>query len=358
MSEKAKSQPERPESSESSIKQLFFGRALLFVEIMIILLFNFVIYYLINFFYRIDMHSTDPIDLITLYYAEPLISIVIGSIIGLLLIKSIFKGRELHPHEDLTPLNDVYSTLRVSKSNVKYQIMYTFLLLFLIYIPLDFLAYSIPGVMDFSIRSLSGSSSEFLFNQPLYVIFVGFAVIMYSCVGCREELLFRAISLSRGRRYIGNYSSIFLFSIAFGASHFAYLALSDNFLEDLIPALIWGLSALIIGLAMGTFFIKKRYLIPLILAHTLNNIISATALWLFHEKSIAFLDIAKTLYLPLLIVSVLLFVIFFGQVKSGLKSFGKIPHEYFTESGDSKIFMILLDLALGFIMFFITLFLF
>jgi membrane protease YdiL (CAAX protease family) len=219
-------------------------------------------------------------DVITLYYIEPLLTLVLGSIIGLLVINLLFKDKQINPlNKEISPVIDVYSSFKVTKSNFKYQILYTVLLLFLVYIPLDFLGYCIPGVLDFSINSFSNSVSVFLFIEPQYTSFIGFAIIMYICVAFKEELLFRAISISRGRRYIGNYSSVFLFSFSFAMSHFAYLLISDNLLRDLIPALTWGISAFIIGLAMGTFYIKKRYIIPLILAHAINNIISATTLW-------------------------------------------------------------------------------
>lgn len=345
--------PDRP------VKTLLIGRAILFFEIMIILLFNFLLYLILNAFFRIDPESTEPMDVITLYYIEPLGTLIIGSILGLFVINILFKDKQINPsNKDIPPIVDVYSCFKVTKSNFKYQILYTALLLFLVYIPLDFLGYCIPGVLDFSIGSFSNSVSLFLFIEPQYNIFIGFAVIMYICVAFKEELLFRAISISRGRRYIGNYSSVILFSFSFAMSHFAYLLISDNPIRDFIPALTWGISAFIIGLAMGTFFIKKRYIIPLILSHAINNIISATTLWLYNVRTFTFASISLYLYLPLFLVSIILLIIFIKNVKSGLSAFKKIGAEYFDENSPSKITMILIDVLLGLVLFYIIIFLF
>jgi hypothetical protein len=109
---------------------------------------------------------------------------------------------------------------------------------------------------------------------------------------------------------------------------------------------------------MGTFFIKKRYIIPLILSHAINNVISATTLWLYNAKSIPFISITLYLYLPLFLVSALLFIVFKKHIKSGLQSFKSIGKEYLNESGSSKITTIFIDIILGIVLFYIIIFLF
>ena len=136
--------------------------------------------------------------------------------------------------------------------------------------------------------------------------------------------------------------------------HDVYIITSDNIASDLLPALIWGFSAFIVGLAAGTFLIKKRYLLPLIGAHALNNIISATALWLYGIKSIPFKNIAIYLYAPMLICSFILLIVFRKKVKYALSKFFRIPKFYSEESDKKGLRTLLFDIGLGLMIFFLS----
>jgi membrane protease YdiL (CAAX protease family) len=337
------------------------GRFYIFIEICIVLVLNAIFYVLLASIIGVPLEpSTNPISVIILYI-ENLLSIVLSSIVGLILIKYIFRTKEIVPNNnDKSPISETFSTFKIKKNNIGYQLLYGALFLFLIYIPMDFIAYSIPGVLDFSSSALGASDVNVYLNYTSFLLFIGYCVLIHLCVGIREELFFRGVGVTRARRYIGNYPAVVIISIFFGFSHFSYLLTSDNLLADFLPAVIWGLSAFVAGSASALFIMKKRYIIPLIFAHTLNNIISASAVWMFNQ-GIQFSQIAQSVYLPLLIISAILFIIFRKHVVSGLRNYKNIIPEYIKEIKQSKtnIFLaIVIDLLIGIMLWFVGSFLF
>ncbi|MBD3352374.1 MAG: CPBP family intramembrane metalloprotease [Candidatus Lokiarchaeota archaeon] len=333
----------------------YIKRAYIFVEIMIILLCTLFINLILSMLVPFDTASGHIVEVVVIYYLIPTLSVILGTWIGLYIVNFIFKSSDvISSSQEIHPIKEVFSTFKVTKNNLKYQFMNTLLLLFLLFIPLDFIAYSIPGVLDFSINSLVGSNSQVFLSEETYVTFISSALIVYLCVGLKEEFFFRAVSIQRGKHHIGKYSSIFLFSIAFGLSHVAYIITSDNLLADFIPALIWGLSAFIIGLIAGVFMIKRRWLIPLIIAHWLNNVISASALWLYNQQSLTFGRISLILYLPFLIVGVVLAILFRKHIAVEYKPYKQIFKKYAEESGPNKTGLVLTDIGVGFLIFLIA----
>ena len=74
-------------------------------------------------------------------------------------------------------------------------------------------------------------------------------------------------------------SAIMMASFYFGLNHFAYFLnpVSQNY-PFWFPFL-WFLQTFIVGIILGIFIVKKRWIFPVILAHALNNIVSAHAVW-------------------------------------------------------------------------------
>ena len=105
----------------------------------------------------------------------------------------------------------------------------------------------------------------------------------------------------------------------------------------MLPAFIWSLGGFLVGSVSTVFILKTRMIWPIIFAHTLNNVISSSVLWLTNVYSADFWEIAKILYLPLLGISVLLAAIFFRKVKNGVKSYFGAFKAYKTEIPDRTI---------------------
>ena len=322
-----------------------------FLDIFIVLVVNFVIFTLLGSFIPREFIEGDNGAII--FYSIKLISLLVGSFTGLIIIQKVFYDKD--PSSEIrkySVVKEITSLFRINKKNIKHQIIHTLLLLFLIYIPLDLLAYIIPGMLKFSADSLLSSPLNQYIANPNFLIFLGFSVFIYFTVGIGEELFFRGVTVIRGKNRFGKNPSIILSSIAFGMFHFAYIFGSDNPASDFIPALVWGLSAFLIGSISALYLIKTRFILPLILCHAINNIISSIALWNFHTQGSDILNLSLTLYLPFLIVSIILAIIFKSKIKFGLSSYSNLFLAYFKSLGNKnkyKITMILIDIGLGFL---------
>ena len=94
----------------------------------------------------------------------------------------------------------------------------------------------------------------------------------------------------------------------------------------------------------------------MIIAHTLNNIVSAHAVWSLNN-AIDFSVVALYLYLPLLIIGCVLFIWQFSQIKESLSIGFKMLKSYFKRdnaSEDTKgdiIFRVFFDIIMALIIF-------
>jgi membrane protease YdiL (CAAX protease family) len=339
-------------------------RLFFFLEFVIVLTINLVLYYFALFIdeFLNYIPDTESDWYGTVTYLVYLACTILSSIIGLPLARLLYNSSMVEENQDnFFKLKDFISIFKIKKSNAKYQLLYTILLLFLVFIPLDFLLYLIPGTLDFTIESLLDSPLNSYLLLPGFAQFFLISLIIHTTVGIREELLFRGIGVHRGKKYVGNYPSLIIISIAFGMAHFSYIFFSDEILSAALPSIIWGLSAFIISCVSSLFLLKTNYIWPLIGAHTFNNVISTVVIWLFNNQGLLLWQIILIFYLPLLIISIIIGIIFFGRVKSGLKDFMKISQEYIKISGDSReerIKIILLDIVIGVLFWVPVLFLF
>jgi len=170
-------------------------------------------------------------------------------------------------------------------------------------------------------------------------------------VGIREETFFRGFLSVRADKYVIIGSGIVISSIYFGLAHFGYIFYSSHLPQDLLPAIIWTLGGFYVGSVSSVFISKTRLIWPIIIAHTLNNVISSSVVWLTSIQNVSFWVIAQWLYLPLMGISIILAVIFFHEVKSGVKTYFNAFKSYKTEITDKKIRIkiIIADIIFGFL---------
>lgn len=333
----------------NSIKSQLSPRIMFFLDILIVLVMNFVVFTLFGLIIPRELIEGDngPI----LFYSIKLISILVGSFTGLFIIQKVFYDKDPSSGtKTYSVVNEITSLFRINKKNIKHQIIHTLLLLFLIYIPLDLLAYIIPGMMKFSVDSILSSPLNQYMANPNFMIFFGFSVFIHFTVGFGEELFFRGVSVTLGKNRFGKMPSIMLTSIAFGIFHFAYIFQSDDIASDFIPALVWGLSAFLIGSISALYLIKTRFILPLILCHVINNIISSIALWNFQTQGVSILNLSLTLYVPFLIVSIILAIIFKSKIKYSLSSYSNLFPAYLKSLGKKKkdkTVMIFVDIGIS-----------
>ena len=246
---------------------------------------------------------------------------------------------------------------KVSKSNFKYQILYGILILFLVFIPLDFFTYLfVPDMLVYVARTLTVSLTDTYLSFDNYFIFLVSVIIIQSSVSFYEETLVRGFLTKRGSEYFNYLSAVIISSFCFGLNHFAYYLNPISREYPIWFPFIWFLEAFFVGVVLSLFLLKKKWIFPLIFAHAFNNIISAHAVWNYLQGN-EFVLIALYLYLPLLIGTILLFVWQFPRIKESLSTGYKELKTYVLndpsigESNRDKYLRIILDLLFGLLIF-------
>jgi len=264
---------------------------------------------------------------------------------------------------NINPALSHFKLLKITKTNFKYQLLYGILLLFLVFIPLDFIFYLIPRMLEYSIDSLitSSTTNRYLLYDN-YFLFLSSVIVIQLSVAYFEEVLVRGLLAKRGSDYFNKMSAVMISSFYFGLGHLAYLLLPIRGDYPVWFPIIWFVQAFFVGIILGIFFVKRKWLFPLIFSHGLNNIISANTLWVWNNSQ-DFLTIILVQYLPLLFISVILFVLQFSRIKNAFNSGIVEIKNYFTtnkklgENNKDKIIRIIFDFFIGFIIFIIALFL-
>ncbi|MHA1612550.1 MAG: lysostaphin resistance A-like protein [Promethearchaeota archaeon] len=216
------------------------------------------------------------------------------------------------------------NTLRIEKSNSREkepseilfeglrtnnffsQLKDGFFLFVCIYIPLDFIGYTIPGVLEYSANSLGAATVDnptnyFQFEFGLMILTT---LIIHFFVAFREEFLYREFFLTMGKEELRTPVVYFYSALLFGLAHVNYIFLPENSELSIFFPIWWGLNGLLIGLIAGAYFWKKRRLFPVIFAHWLNNVLSAVVVR-NHVLGVGFWNTTFLfIYLPLLTIGV------------------------------------------------------
>ncbi len=284
----------------------------------------------------------------------------------LLLIVSNFifesqKG-EIIIEEDISPFKGHLKQYKLTKNNFKYQLLFGILLLFLFFIPLDFLGYLlIPEFLDYQSEAITESALNSYFLQS-YFMFLILVIIIQLSVALYEETLYRGYIVKRGADSFHKSSAIAIGALYFGLMHFAYIfsPVSQNY--SILFPFIFFMQSFLVAIILSLFLLRKNWIFPLIFAHGVNNIISAHTVWL-HLQGIDFLITALSLYMPLLIISVILLIWQFPRIKEGISTGLKDINAYFKtddkvgESRNDKFYRILIDITIGIALFGIGIFL-
>ena len=319
-----------PEEERSYSTHIAPRRFYIFLETFLVMLVSFLIWIGVSYLVDLIPETGNPYQNL-FNYSLSVIYLIIAVILSLTFVQLVFHKSSLPMIKSAPPLKETVTLFTFKKFGK--QLFYTLLLLFLVYIPLDFITYAIPGGLEFTQKSLGGSEVNVFLSFTNFGQFILYGTLLYLMVGFREELLYRGYMTIRSEKYVNPGSAVVMSSIFFGFSHLGYLIIglyqgTVNLAQDLHPALIWTVGAFFVGSVSAVFILKKRMIWPIILAHTLNNVISSSVLWLNGVNNVNFWDIAKFLYLPLLGVSVLIVIIFFREVKSGVKAYFGIFKSY------------------------------
>ena len=297
------------------------GRSTFFLGMILALVGNLIFYILWQF----------VLSALALQEMSHLILNWIGYAAGTLLatyLSLLFIQSQKYPTEDTTK-KSLEKTFGRSFSikNPKYIARNTLILITLIYIPLDLISYLLPNVLEFEAQALSAESTYFLWELPLMIITT---LIIHFCVAFREEVFFRAYQITLGRKTLKK-GAVFIYSTAlFSLAHFSYIfsPIAREW-SPLFP-FWWALNAGIIGLVSAYLYINKRNIWPLIIAHWMNNVISAFVLRNY-LLGVSIQESFMQIYLPILIIGVIVIVFTQPNLRENLDKVMKLVKSYSAE---------------------------
>lgn len=295
-----------------------------------------------------------------MFYLSRALVLLVGLPLFLYIIRNVIKwDSDISSKDHIAPSRSYLNLFKITRSNFKYQLLYGVLLLFLVFIPLDFIFYLIPSVIEYSFISLTLNNTNLYLLNENYLIFLISVIIIQISVAFYEESIVRGFLAKRGSDYFLRMSGVMISSFYFGFAHLAYIIQPITFRYSILFPVIWCLQAFFIGIILSLFTLRKYWLFPAFFAHACNNIISAHTLWLW-SQSIPFSIISIYIYVPLIFIGVILFIWQFSRIKNGVKNGFEEIKAYFGnissrgESGNDKYKRILTDFIIGIIIFFMA----
>ena len=265
--------------------------------------------------------------------------------------------------EDMSPSLEYLKLYTFPDKSFKFQLLYGVLLLFIIFIPLDFLVYFlIPDMLKYTGEALSSQPTDSYLLQS-YFVFLFSVIIIQVCVSIYEESVSRGFITMRGKEYFHKISAVIIASLYFGLMHFVYFLSPVSRNYPFWFPFIWFLQTFLVAIILSILVLKKKSLFPVIFAHALNNIISAHAVWNYLQGN-DFALVTYYMYIPLMIIGLVLFIWQFSTIKAGvtvvyidIREYFK-PEEKLGESKGDVYFRILIDLFIGIIILALGLFIF
>ncbi|MFW9987967.1 MAG: lysostaphin resistance A-like protein, partial [Candidatus Odinarchaeota archaeon] len=304
-----------------------------------------------------------------LIYTIKALFVFIGVPLILIISNIVFEPqkRDIILKEDISPAKGHLKLYKITKKNYTYQILYGLLIFFLIFLPLDFFTYLlVPNMIEYQSLALPKTDIYLKSGTSYYIFLISVIIIQFS-VAMSEETIARGLITKRGSEHFFKMSAVMISALFFGFGHFAYFLEHHN-IEQLAGKsfplwypFVWFLQAFFIGIVLSLFVLRKKWILPVIIAHTLNNIISAHAIWSFNN-AIDFSVLIINLYFPLLFIGCILFIWQFSQIKesvfigiSMIKSYFKI-NETNENSKSDTVFRIFIDILIGILIFFMSLY--
>ncbi|MFX0077285.1 MAG: CPBP family intramembrane glutamic endopeptidase [Candidatus Hermodarchaeota archaeon] len=323
-------------------------------EVLIIFLGIFV-FMLIPFFLIPSLFNVNSAIFEPLYYYSRAIIIIIAIPLFLYLANFLTEKyrKRLILKEDISPSKNFLNLFKITKKNFKFQLLYGVLLLFLIFIPLDFFTYLLlPEMLSYSTAVLSPGYNTYFFKDSfiflLSIIFIPLFVALY------EESLTRGFLANRGCDYFNKMSAVVISSFFFGLGHFGYVLVRPSPDLPIVFPIIWFVQTFLVGIILAMVMLRRHWIFPIIFAHSLNNIISSFSIWNYiNGQDFSFM--AMYVYLPLLIIGILLFIWQFSRIKESLSIGFKEFKTYFERDKNIKersphvVFRIIMDFLFGLI---------
>jgi len=308
------------ESSNNTKKQIVLDRLRFILEVVIVFIGIF-LFLLIPIFILPLIMDKSSIMFGPLFYLLRTVAIIIAIPLFLFISNIVLETQKKNIiiEEELSPASGHLKLYSITEGDFKEQLLYGMILLFVVFIPLDFLIYFlIPEMLEYTGNVLSAQETDRYLLQGYFIFLISVIIIQIS-VAIYEESLSRGFLTKRGSEYYHKMSAVMIASLYFGFMHFLYFLNPASKDYPIWFPFIWFLQTLIVGIMLSIFIIKKKRLFPVIFAHALNNIISAHAVWNYLQGN-DFSLVAIYLYFPLLIGSVIIFIWQFSRIKNGFST--------------------------------------
>ena len=265
--------------------------------------------------------------------------------------------RNIIMEEDVSPAMGHLKLYRITKKNYKYQILYGLLIFFLVFLPIDFFNFLLlPKMIEYQALTLTLKATGAYFLSENYFIFLISAIVIQFSVAIAEENVSRGFLTKRGSEHFFSMSAVIISTFYWGLGHFVYFLdpISSSF--PFLYPFIWFLQAFVIGIILSLVVLRRKWLFPVIIAHTLNNIISAHVVWSFWQGT-NFVVVALYIYYPLLIIGCGLIVWYYSLIKDSLSIGFRMLRSYFKRDESSEntkgdvIFRIFFDIFIAIFIF-------
>ncbi|MBD3186685.1 CPBP family intramembrane metalloprotease [Candidatus Bathyarchaeota archaeon] len=215
-----------------------------------------------------------------------------------------------------------FGLVRDKTCNWKGKTIDTFLILLCFLVPLDFLTYMIPGILEYMVGTSVGA-----FFQGISLVEMLTVGLTYNLItGIKEEFVFRGyIQTSLVEQGTAG-SGWIITAIFFGMLHIDFSA-GNTFIAG---PFLWVITATFVGFVLGAYYLQVKRLLPLVLAHGMGNFISSMSIWLFaktggfHGVGMGMGAALSLMYLPLITTGVLLAIIFRKKIKQGARQVREI----------------------------------
>jgi membrane protease YdiL (CAAX protease family) len=257
------------------------------------------------------------------------------------------------PSEDQTIKAEITKQLRIfsiSRHDWTRQLKHALLMWLVVFVPLDLISYLIPGMLEFQANSLyaapSGSDlgSGLYFTIPVFGVFIGFSILVHFFVAMREETLYRGVLQFWGQEKAGMTSAMVISAIFFGLSHFSYWF--NDMTQPVYYPVWWGASGLFVGVMLSFYLRTTGRILPMILAHWWNNVVSTIAVWMFFSSGNAIstmTTLGYMLYLPLILCGIVLLFLWRSTLRNVAKKLKKEIKSYLNQSP----YLIFFDIIFG-----------
>lgn len=175
-------------------------------------------------------------------------------------------------------LQDFFTPYGVSTSDALAQVKHVVLLLLFVFLPLSALSYLVPGYLAFEAESLTGDVTGAYLLESSFLAFLGGSLFIHAFVALREETIFRNFVTREGKRYFSRESAVLIAACFFGLAHLRLGAFAG---PQIGLAFVWVGTAIVLGFALSLFVLETRQVLPLVVAHWINNVLSTVMLWVY-----------------------------------------------------------------------------